>query len=257
MIHKDTNKLCPNCGHRRSSQDLHVHVGLCPNCGIAYAKWRAPSPNEKSDRSPSDEHLSSTPGLLRQILDSFLYIPQETQTSTLWGRFILWILFCAWGVSFIVQGVNWESIGGSFLHNINLAFHEFGHVLFSPFGRFMMILGGSLFQILMPLIAMLSFSWQMRDNFAAAIMLWWCGQSFIDISPYIADAKDRNIPLIGGLSEEYHDWGNLLTMTGSLNSAQFIANVSFVIGSVLMILALYWAAIILLKQKRGQRHPYL
>ena len=37
----------------------------------------------------------------------------------------------------------------------------------------------------------------------------------IDVSPYIADAPYRVLPLVGGLGEESHDWGNLLTMTGA------------------------------------------
>src|SRR3954462_1087916 len=40
----------------------------------------------------------------------------------------------------------------SFVHLINLVFHESGHIIFSPFGEFMTVLGGSLMQILIPLV---------------------------------------------------------------------------------------------------------
>jgi hypothetical protein len=33
----------------------------------------------------------------------------------------------------------WLGLAGSFLHLINLVFHEAGHVLFAPFGSFMMM----------------------------------------------------------------------------------------------------------------------
>lgn len=252
MNNKYISQSCPNCGYQRTPRDSHVHPGTCPACGIAYFKWQKKQVDESSKISDASEQESAD-GLFRRLLDSFLCVSEETDSITLWGRFFLWIVFCIWGTSFILHGVDWEHIGGSFLHNINLPFHEFGHVLFSPFGRFMMLLGGSLFQILMPLIAMLSFSWQMRDNFAASVMLWWCGQNFVDVSPYIADAKARDLPLILGLSEDYHDWGNLLSMTGTLDSAKTIAQISFIIGSLIMIFALFWGALILLKQKRTLR----
>lgn len=249
MNDKYITQPCPSCGHQRTPQDSHVHPGVCPSCGIAYAKWQGAT-EPSSPEPPAHTHTTANESFRRRLLNSFLYIPENTDSVTLWGRGVLWLVFCVWGLSFIFHGLDWEYIGGSFLHNINLPFHEFGHVLFSPFGRFMMILGGSLFQIMMPLIAMLSFSWQMRDNFAASIMLWWCGQSFIDISPYIADAQDRSLPLILGLSEDYHDWGNLLSMTGTLDAAKTIAQTSFFIGSTIMLFALFWGAVILRKQKQ-------
>ena len=45
-------------------------------------------------------------------------------------------------------------------------FHEAGHILFSPFGRFMTVLGGSLTQVLVPLLCAGAFLWQTRDPFA-------------------------------------------------------------------------------------------
>jgi hypothetical protein len=65
--------------------------------------------------------------------------------------FILHGLFCAKYYNFAntLEG-NLELM--QFLHGINLIFHEAGHILFMPFGRFMKILGGSLNQILIPAI---------------------------------------------------------------------------------------------------------
>ena len=85
---------------------------------------------------------------------------------------------------------------------------------------------------------------------AAAIMLWWAGQNFIDVAPYIADAEYRSLPLILGMGEEAHDWGNLLTMLNRVESAQTYANISFTIGSLVMLLSFYWAGWILYLQKK-------
>jgi len=248
---------CPKCGYRRTDADQRVLAGICPACGIAIAKWHARAENGAADSAPETlvEPGADRPGLITRCRETFTYIPETVDPLVFWSRMATCLAFAVWGGAFIVHGVDWQFIGDSFLHNINLPFHEFGHVLFAPFGRFMAILGGSLFQILMPLIAMVSFSIQMRNNFAAAIMLWWCGQNFIDVAPYIADAKYRAIPLIRGLSEDYHDWGNLLAMTGLVERAGTIANIAFLLGSLLILFSLYWAGWLLYhQQQRLVRH---
>ncbi len=244
---------CPKCGYQRQTSDHHTMAGICPACGIAYQKWL----DRQREKSATDEDAAVTitppvmPSLKDRIKAQIFYVPESADPLSFWGRVLLLVLFFIWGWSFILGGISWESIGGSFLHNVILPFHEFGHVLFSPFGRFMSILGGSLFQVLMPLGIMLAFIIKQKDNFAASIMLWWSGQSFIDISPYIADAPYRAIPLIRGLGEEAHDWGNLLTMTNSLDSAMSLARFSFVLGSVLMLLSFVWGGYILWLQKQS------
>ena len=56
----------------------------------------------------------------------------------------------------------------SFLHLPDLVFHEAGHIIFSPLGRFMTVLGGSLLQFLIPVIAAIAFVRQ-DEPFGAAI----------------------------------------------------------------------------------------
>ena len=43
-------------------------------------------------------------------------------------------LLAWWTVGFAVHPLQGVYIGGSFLHLINLPFHEAGHIIFSPFG---------------------------------------------------------------------------------------------------------------------------
>lgn len=242
---------CPKCQYVRTVHDRHVMDGVCPRCGIAYAKWQENSSGKTEGHQVGQKiHSEETYSFVAKLWGTLTYVSEKVDAPAFWGRVLLLAIFVIWGLSFIWHGVDWEYIGGSFMHNINLAFHEFGHVLFAPFGRFMMILGGSLFQIMMPLIALFSFSLQMRDNFAAAIMLWWTGQSFIDVAPYIADAEYRSLPLILGMGEEAHDWGNLLTMLDRVQSAQSYANISFTIGSLLILLSFYWAGWVLVQQKK-------
>ena len=250
--------LCPNCGYQRNEYDKLVHPAICPACGILYAKWQSPSKVESREERVVDygqqrDDQQSDMTLWQSLKDLFLAVPYKVDALTFYGRLLAYITFFFWGWSFILGGIDWQSIGGSFLHHINLPFHEFGHLLFMPFGRFWHILGGSLFQILLPLVILLGFSIQQKDNFGASIMLWWCGQNFIDVSPYIADAQLRSLPLILGLSEESHDWGNLLTMTGNLQYTHLIANSSFTIGCILIFVSYIWGAYLLIQQGKQQR----
>lgn len=240
---------CPKCQYQRQAVDAQSNPDICPACGIVYYKWLAKQ--RVKDDAPQSDALTIYPviPLRTKLKQRFTYVPEQIDPAAFWARVVTLVAFAFWGGAFIVGGLDWEAIGGSFMHNINLPFHEFGHVLFSPLGRFMMILGGSLFQILLPLGLTLVFVIKQRDNFAGSITLWWCGQSFIDISPYIADAPYRSLPLIMGMGEEYHDWGNLLTMMDAMDSAGTIARSSFLIGAMIMITAIAWGAYILRLQK--------
>lgn len=250
--------ICPKCAYKRQPTDYQAHEGICPACGIAYQKYQQrleasqPLPASSQPLPSHEPVLKFVPNISwhARLKTQLMEIPERVDSLSFWGRAVTLCGLALWGLRFVVAGIDWEVIGGSFLHNVILPFHEFGHVLFSPFGRFMAILGGSLFQVMMPLGLMLVFIVKQRDNFAASVMLWWCGQSFIDLSPYIADAVYRTLPLVGGGGEESHDWGNLLTMMNALEHTQAVARGSFVIGTLLMLIALTWGGFLLRLQHK-------
>jgi len=245
--------ICPKCRYQRQAADVNLHADICPACGIVYSKWlaRQQEPSAAVEELAHDPDYEPSLSLSQQLKAEFTYVPAQVPREAYWARVVTLAAFALWGGYFITAGVDWEKLGGSFMHNINLPFHEFGHVLFMPFGRFMMILGGSLFQVLLPLMLMCVFIFKQRDTFAASIMLWWCGQSFIDLSPYVADAQYRALPLIGGGGEESHDWGNLLTMLQLLPHTQTIAKGFFLVGALILLSALMWGWFILQKQKKN------
>lgn len=254
---------CPKCHYVRQQIDAQVNSSICPSCGIVYEKWLArqqaanPVRNSEADGTVPTTSSDADDDLLveeepRQTFREFIfYVPENIDPGSFWARVVILCGFAVWGYYFIHAGVDWEKIGGSFLHGVDLAFHEFGHIFFRPFGRFMTILGGSLFQCLLPLVPLVVFVFKQRDNFAGSIMLWWCGQNFIDVAPYINDAQYRFLPLVGGGGEESHDWGNLLTMTNSVLQCHAYALISSYIGSTIIVIALIWACIILYFQKQN------
>jgi hypothetical protein len=124
-----------------------------------------------------------------------------------------------------------------FLHGVNLIFHEAGHILFMPFGRFMTILGGSLNQILIPAIISGYFFFK-GQKYSGAITLFWVGENFWDVSVYAADGRDAVLPLLGGGDSDSHDWLNLLSMTGLVEQAPLVGNLIYAIGTLIYISAI-------------------
>jgi hypothetical protein len=133
-------------------------------------------------------------------------------------------------------------LAGSFMHLINLPFHEAGHILFMPFGAFMTTLGGSLLQVLVPLVCAWAFFVQQEDPFGASVCIWWAGESLLDLSPYIDDARSLQLMLLGGPADEVegHDWEAILTHLGWLHLDHSLAHAAWLLGALLMIGALVW-----------------
>ena len=122
------------------------------------------------------------------------------------------------------------------LGDIDLAIHEFGHMLFMPFGipvlgRTMVILGGSLTQVAFPLLFVGYFlrkreDGRRRDVFAAMVCLWWSAINLLDVAIYCADSRAGELMLLDGLTgqeSDGHDWYNLLNGWGLLEQDTVIA----------------------------------
>lgn len=144
-------------------------------------------------------------------------------------------------------------IGSPFLHLVLLPFHEAGHyALFRWFGQFIMTLGGTLGQHLLPIVAGYALLVQRRDPFGAALCLWLLGFSTIDMAVYMYDAFDPKIMLLGGgtgAESDGHDWQNIFGDLGLLRRARGIGLFFGFVGWLVMLAALMWAARILRLQK--------
>jgi hypothetical protein len=158
------------------------------------------------------------------------------------GRLSVVIAVAIWTLVLVTQPM--DDAGGSFLHLINLVFHEAGHIIFSPFGRFMTILGGSLMQVLVPVVCALTLYFQNEDRFGAALCGWWAGENLLDLAPYINDARALNLILLGGPANavEGHDWEAILTSLGWLHLDHTLARGAHLIGASIMWAALIWAS---------------
>ena len=122
-----------------------------------------------------------------------------------------------------------------FIDSVNLIIHEAGHWIFLPFGEFMNILGGSLFQCLFPLIYIGYFIWK-SDNFSASLLGFWFGQNLINVSVYASDALTMQLPLLGGDSV-IHDWNYILGALHQLQHSHQIGYGLYSSGVLIMLLA--------------------
>ena len=219
----------------------------CPYCGIIFAKYldrEKPLPRDIPVQTADVEEDR------RSLVTLLLGVESSTPMPVAIGRGVFLLFLSIWTATLASRAVSVEGTS-SFMHVPNLVFHEAGHILFLPFGRFMTVLGGSLMQVLVPLACASAFLWQTRDAFGAAIAIWWAGQSLTDVAPYINDARDLQLVLLGGKTGaevEGHDWEYLLNAMGASHHDHAIALVVQVLGSLSMIVALVWAAIVVLTQ---------
>ena len=243
---------CPQCGFEQTGDD-----GECIRCGIVFAKWRqrqaAPAGHKPAWPSEdADATREAEPGILGQLL---LVTPAEINPIAWGARLIVLTILAVWGTRFIFTPITSDYTMTSFWHLVNLPFHEAGHIIFRPFGRLMTSLGGSLMQVLMPTICLVVFLVKTRDPFAGAFSLWWTGQNFIDLAPYINDARSLSMPLLGGNVGQhapygFHDWEFILKETGLIRFDHVIARLSHGLGALLILLALVWGAVLLMRHFR-------
>jgi hypothetical protein len=150
------------------------------------------------------------------------------------------------------------------LSDIDLAIHEFGHMLFMPFGiqflgSTMMILGGSLTQVTFSLIFFGYFLRKHddvpRDLFAAMVCLWWSGINLLSVAIYCADSRAGQLMLIDGSTgqeSDGHDWNNLLTRWGLLQHDTVIARWMHAIAWLVCVGSIIVAVWSALQQPRQQ-----
>lgn len=189
-----------------------------------------------------------------RVADLLFGVKPRVSPAEFWGHVVVYAVFFVWGWTFVLMDFRSNDAASSFMHSVDLVFHEAGHVLFRPFGDFMTVLGGSLMQLIVPAVVVAAFLWK-RDAFGAAVGLWWLGQNFVDLAPYIYDASRLVLPLLGGVTGAdvpgYHDWNNILRRLDMLESDWLVAKWSARIGAWLILGFMAWGGALLVKEYRN------
>jgi hypothetical protein len=212
-----------------------------------YLKTQFRSEPQQTRREPRSARLESSLAFVMPPV-------KRLQPMQVYGHGLIWIFFVIWGLRLLWLDYESNAIGRSFMHNINLMFHEAGHPIFGLLGHFFGYLGGSLMQLLVPAVFCFAFLWQNRDPFGASIGLWWFAVSLMDLAPYIGDARVMQLTLLGGGTGTdrpgMHDWNNILGQLGLLEWDRQLAWITDVSGELLLLLALAWGGRVLWQQHR-------
>ena len=191
------------------------------------------------DRSDPVEDRAS---LRERLLD----VPWDVPRPAWYGRIALLAVVAIWATSVLLSRMTEPP---TLLHLTVILFHEAGHVIFMPFGEAVRVAGGTLGQLLMPLICAVALH-RRGDNFGAAICAAWMGMSLMDASVYAYDAADPLLPLIGGGtgSDSFHDFVFLFERYGQLGHARGWAMAMKALGAIIVYASLAWAAALLFLQ---------
>jgi hypothetical protein len=178
------------------------------------------------------------------------HIPDRVDSLQFWARVLLLVGLVIWSWSLIGMDYRSGEMGESFLHRPLLVFHEAGHVIFMLLGHWVMVLGGTLGQLIMPGVLAGALLVKNRDPYGAAVGLWFFGVSLMDVAPYMYDALQPQLMLLSGTTGEAggHDWIYLFNSLGWLGKSQFIGGLTHKLGALVVLLSLAWAAWLLRQQ---------
>ena len=120
-----------------------------------------------------------------------------------------------------------------FIDGVNVLFHEAGHPIFGLFGNeFLMVLGGTLGQLVMPIIILVYFFFT-GQRYSSAVAGLWFSENFFPISTYAKDATMMELPLVGN-GDRAHDWNYMLSELDMLSRDQHIGNMIHSTGFALL-----------------------
>ena len=169
-------------------------------------------------------------------------ISAGSQTKGVYAQVVLSIVASFYFVYYASTTYEWH-----FIDNVNLLIHEAGHVIFMPFGLFLYLLGGSLFQIVFP-GAFVVYFYRQKQYLSASLILFWVALNILNVSVYASDAVVMQLPLLGGDSS-MHDWHAILGMLHLLPQTDQIGTGMYVTGLMVGFVAAYFSFAVSLRSK--------
>jgi hypothetical protein len=227
--------ICPKCQHEQVKSETCIH------CGVIFQKYLESLDDVKKKTSNERNQKPEKEVDTEYKVSIFSVFEQDWKPISTPAFVFLSALFLAHLIFFPKEPIlqDWAFLS-SFIHSVNLVFHEAGHVLFAVFGnRTLTILGGSLNQLLIPLLVLITFFYK-RDTAGTGFSLFWFFGNFLDVGIYMADARFLKLPLIGGLGMEAHDWRNLFNRFDLWSVDQLLSNMTFYSGWLGIIITAAW-----------------
>lgn len=245
---------CPKCAFGTLPEDQSFPAA-CPRCGLILAKFgAAPPAGSRSATALASREDALDPdddSPVRRILGAFAYVPDQVLRSY-WVLRIVGIVAMALATLWLLAKYDLESGHGGLwiVHAFITPFHEVGHLVFRPFGEFMMHLGGTIGQHAVCIGLGGMFLVRNRDPYAAALMLWVLGYSVLAMASYMFDAWNPQMTLLTGRTGDTggHDWIDIFGDLGLLPRAQPIGRAFHKLAYVVQFAAIGWAAWLVVKQ---------
>jgi hypothetical protein len=144
-----------------------------------------------------------------------------------------------------------DTSGFLFPDFVNLMIHEAGHVFFSWGGNTLMLLGGTLGELIVPLLCAAGFCYQ-RQPLGFAFCVFWSFENLLYIGTYMSDARTSALPLVGS---EDSDWTLLFGRWNLLIYDQRIGHAFRVIGWLGMLAVVAWLAYRTYASQQPKLHP--
>src|ERR1700760_2175398 len=133
------------------------------------------------------------------------------------AQFVGWTIFYVLLLFYLTA--NWGQM--TLLDNIHLPIHEGGHLLFGWLGETLGLWGGTLLQLLVPALLVVTFAVR-RELPGTTFCAFAFFHSLTGVATYMADALRLERPLGpgGGLGDEVeHDWVRIFSSQGVLPHA--------------------------------------
>jgi hypothetical protein len=141
---------------------------------------------------------------------------------------------------------SWNWWGG-----LTLAVHEAGHIIFSPFGEFLMVAGGSITQLAAPVLVAYLMRRQ-HDWFGVAVGGTWLGSSLASLATYIGDARAQELQLVGFTDNPEHDWHYLLGRVGMLRHDTQLALLTRLLAVAAIVASVWLAGWVCVQMRRSR-----
>ena len=138
---------------------------------------------------------------------------------------------------------------------VDFGVHEFGHLLFGFFGEWLTVAGGSITQLLVPVLVAALF-WKQRERLGVAVCGCWLAISLARVAVYMADARVLELDLVS-FSEDAsgHDWNYLFGSVGLLAHDTSIARLVRHFGWLVLAVSLAFGARTAWLASRPARQP--
>jgi hypothetical protein len=152
------------------------------------------------------------------------------------GHMLAGLLFLVLSIQVLFPKIT-VPIVGIFVYAISLVdfvSHEMGHLVFNNFGDFLAVLGGTAAQLFLPTVCLI-LTFRRKQWFTVSLFAFWVGQSLVQVSTYIRDARTQQLKLfspgmIFGASNPIHDWHFVLDKLNLLWADQFLGWMVYLLG---------------------------